>query len=79
MAKKKGKEQDLSNEILHDYIDCVKCGGEMLPIKELDEGKLYKCDDCKSEKIVPNGKPKEELEVKPEPEEKPEKKKKLFG
>ena len=55
MAKEKSKpakEPVVENEIMHDYIDCPKCGGDMLPSKDVEGGKLYKCDDCKSTKIV---------------------------
>jgi len=52
MVKKKSKPKEVLNEIMHDYIDCPKCGGDMLPSKITEEGKLYKCDDCKSTEIV---------------------------
>ena len=47
MKKKKSTEKKVVNEIMHDYIDCPKCGGDMLPLKTTEEGKMYKCDDCK--------------------------------
>jgi len=53
MKKKKSepKEPVVENVIMHDYIDCPKCGGDMLFLKKVEEGKLYKCDDCKSTEI----------------------------
>jgi len=54
MAKEKSKQVKkplIENELMHDYIHCEKCGGDMLPLKEVEDGKLYKCDDCKSTEI----------------------------
>lgn len=47
MAKKKPDEKKVVNEIMHDYLDCPTCGGDMNILKQDGKEKLYKCFDCK--------------------------------